>query len=106
MTVRRIASSKETTLPPPPPLRTGQISFPISGSSLSKRPCNGARPAHGTRDMMNLVVTGRVQQHPIVRCVTAAVRAPDLVVAVPPRDRSDGLTTACAVSLLASPEIQ
>ena len=101
--LRRLSSSKETTLPPPPPLRTGQISFPISGSSLSKRPCDGARPTHGTRGMMDLIVTGREQQHTIVRCVTAAMRASDLVVAGPPRERSDGLTTVRTVSLLASP---
>src|SRR5262245_11464444 len=106
MTVNRIVSGKGAALPSTPPLRTGQISFPISGSSLSKRPYDGARPTHGTRGMMDLILTGRVQQHPIVRCVTAAVRAPDLVVAVPPRDRSDGLTTVRTVSLLASPEMQ
>jgi hypothetical protein len=44
-------SSKETTLPPPPPLRTGQISYPISGSSLSKPPCDGVRPTlYGLHD--------------------------------------------------------
>ena len=31
--------------------------------------------------MMDLSVARRVQQHPIVRCVTAAMRSPDLVMA-------------------------
>src|SRR4030095_7465924 len=36
-------SSKGAALPTTPPLRTGHISFPISGSSLSKHPCNRMR---------------------------------------------------------------
>jgi hypothetical protein len=46
-----------------------------------------------------------VQQPLMVRCVTAAMRAPNLVVAGPPRDQSDGLTTVRTVSPLAPPEM-
>src|SRR5262249_39237786 len=106
MTIRRIESSKETTLPPPPPLRTGQISFPISGSSLSKRPCDGARHTRRTQSMMELSVARRVEQHPIVYRIAAAVRPPDLVVEVPRRRRGDPCVAMRTASLLPFPEVK
>src|SRR4030095_6606656 len=72
-TVSFIESSKETTLPSPPPLRTGQISFPISGSSLSEHPWHGVRRARRAQGEVNLSVACRVEQHPVVNRITAAM---------------------------------
>src|SRR5215475_14171248 len=99
-----MVSSKGTTLPPPPPLRTGQISFPLSGSSLSQHPCDGVRPTPRTRGMMDLIVTSWVEQHPIVYGRTAPVRAPDLVLVVPSCGRGDREATVRAAPMLACPE--
>jgi hypothetical protein len=51
-------------------------------------------------------VAGQMEQHPIVRCVTAAMRAPDLVVVVPSRDRGDRFATGWTPPMLAFPEIE
>ena len=38
-----VGSGKGAVLPPPPPLRTGRESFPSSGSSRYKAPCDRSR---------------------------------------------------------------
>jgi hypothetical protein len=56
--------------------------------------------------MVHLTVAGRVEQHPIVRGVTAAMRAPDLVRVVPSRDRGDRVAAVWTAPILALPEVQ
>src|SRR5215467_8765195 len=70
-TVSFIVSSKGTALPPPPPLRTGQIGFPISGSSLSEHPCDGVRHTRRAQGGVDLSVACRLEQHPVVDRITA-----------------------------------
>src|SRR4029450_1930867 len=53
-TVSFIGPSQGTTLPPLPPLRTGQISFPTSGSSLSEHPCDRVRHTRRAQGGMRL----------------------------------------------------
>src|SRR5262249_22705238 len=106
MTVRHMVSSKGAALPSTPPLRTGHIRFPISGSSLSKHPCDRMRYTRWTAGMVHLTGAGRVEQHPIVRGVTAAMRPPDLVMVVPSRDRGDRFTAVWTAPILALPEVQ
>ena len=50
-------------MPLAPPLRTGLISFPISGSSLSRHPCDGVRHTWKTRwpPSIDLVVFFKLQ---------------------------------------------
>ena len=55
---------------------------------------------------MDLAVAGRVEQHPIVRGVTAAMRAPDLVMVVPSCDRGDRFAAVWTAPILAFPEVQ
>ena len=55
---------------------------------------------------MDVSVAGRVQQHPIVRCVTAAMRSPDLVMAVPPRESGHRFATMRTAPILTFPETQ
>ena len=55
---------------------------------------------------MDLAVAGRVEQHPVVRGVTAAMRPPDLVMVVPSRDHGDRVAAVWTAPLLAFPEIQ
>ena len=56
--------------------------------------------------MVHLTVAGRVEQHPIVRGVTAAMRPPDLVMVVPSRDRGDRFAAVWTAPILALPEVQ
>src|SRR4029453_15363831 len=55
---------------------------------------------------MDLAVAGRVEQHPIVRGVTAAMRPPDLVMVVPSCDRGDRFAAVWTAPILALPEVQ
>ena len=55
---------------------------------------------------MHLTVAGRVEQPPIVRGVTAAMRPPDLVMVVPSRDRGDCFAAVWTAPLLTLPEGQ
>ena len=54
-------------------IRTGQISFPISGSSLSEHPCDGVRHTRRTQGGMELSVACRVEQHPVIDRITASM---------------------------------
>ena len=56
--------------------------------------------------MVHLTVAGRVEQHPIVRGVTAAMRPPDLVMVVPSRDRGDCFAAVWTAPILTLPEVQ
>src|SRR6266849_9453370 len=56
--------------------------------------------------MVNLTVAGWVEQHPIVRGVTAAMRSPDLVMAVPSCNRGDRFAAVWTAPILAFPEVQ
>ncbi len=53
---------------------------------------------------MDLAVAGRVEQHPIVWCVTTAMRAPHHMMVVPSRHRGDRFTAVWAAPMLAFPE--
>src|SRR2546430_5724711 len=55
---------------------------------------------------MDLAVAGWVEEHPIVRGVAAAMRAPDLVMVVPSRGRGDRFAAAWTAPMLAFPEIE
>jgi hypothetical protein len=103
-----IVWGKEVTSRPLPPQRTAHDSFPLRGSSssLSKPPCDRERHTRRIRGVMDLSVAGWVQWHPIVRCVTAAMRSPNLVMAVSSCDRGSRFVTAGATSILTSPEIE
>ena len=56
--------------------------------------------------MVHLTVAGRVEQHPIVRGITAAMRPPDLMMVVPSRDCGDRLAAVWTAPILALPEVQ
>ena len=49
-------------------------------------------------------MAGRVEQHPIVWCVTTAMRAPHYMMVVPSRHRGDRFTAVWAAPMLAFPE--
>jgi hypothetical protein len=53
-------SGKEGISLPLPPLRTVRVGFPTYGSSLSKRPGQGARFDDGQVSAMELLVTSRM----------------------------------------------
>jgi len=53
---------------------------------------------------MDLAVAGRVEQHPIVWCVTTAMRAPHHMMVVPSRHCGDRFTAVWAAPMLAFPE--
>src|SRR5262245_52814593 len=55
---------------------------------------------------MDLSVASRVQQHPIVRGVTAAMRSPHLVMAVPPCEGGNRCAAVRTTPILTSPKMQ
>src|SRR2546430_12758508 len=55
---------------------------------------------------MGWAVAGRVEERPIVRGVTAAMRPPDLVMVVPSCDRGDRFAAVWTAPILAFPEVQ
>jgi hypothetical protein len=57
-------SGKGMALPPFPPLRTGQVSFPTSGSSLSNARVR-TRFSHEKSLAVNLLMAGGMKQHPV-----------------------------------------
>lgn len=58
-------SGKRMALPPFPPLRTGQVSFLTSGSSLSLRPCYRTRLSHENALAMNLLMARWMEQYTV-----------------------------------------
>jgi hypothetical protein len=55
---------------------------------------------------MDLSVASRVQQHPIIRGVTAAMRSPHLVMAVPPCEGGNRCAAVRTTPILTSPKMQ
>jgi len=55
---------------------------------------------------MDLAVAGRVEQHPIVRGITAAMRPPDLVMVVPSCESGNRLVADGAEAVLLFPQVQ
>src|SRR5262249_17219540 len=104
MTVTRIASSKETTLPLPPPLRTGRISSPISGSSLSEHSCDRVRLTRRIPGMMHRHVAVRMQEHVVGSRIRAPSQPGELMMVVPSRDGGDRLSTVGTPTTLPLPE--
>ena len=100
-----LAPGSQTGLLPSSPLRTTRASFPACRSSLSNAPC-GTRLCHVERLAMDLPMTVRMQEHPIVRRIAATVGSPDGVMVMPSRQSGHFLVTNRAETVLLFPEVQ
>src|SRR5262249_2122173 len=87
------------------PLRTARASFPACRSSLLNAR-GRARLCSVQRLAMDLPMTGGMQEHPVVCCITASVGPPDDVMVVPARQSGHLLMTDRAKTLLVFPEVQ
>src|SRR5258708_19691471 len=94
-------------LPSSPPLRTGQVDFSTSGSSLSFRPCDRTRFLHRKILAMNLLMTGWMKQDAVLCTVWSPFGSPEKVMAVPSGNPGDLLVpdrTAAVLLLPKSPQ--
>jgi len=93
------------TLPSSPPLRTVRVDFSTYGSSLSFRPCDRTRLLHRNPLVVNLLMTGRMEQYSVSCAVWSPFGSPQDVMAMPSRNPGDLLVTDWTEAILFLPEV-